>query len=141
LGGPDGVNVNNTSGTDLTTVTADLSAIDGSDDGAVDEVSVPTGSTIGRDGSAAVASGFGAQVRVVEGAPTDRIHVTGPTASDGVAVMGTSGPDAISVVPDGTSADVFGATPGVFLQLTGIEVTGLDLGAGADTLTGSNGLA
>ncbi len=141
LGGTDVVNVNDTTGTDLGTVTTDLSATGGVDDAAVDEVSVPTGSTIGRDGSAAVASGFGAQVRVVNGSPTDRIHVTGATANDAVGVMGTDGPDAVSVVPDGTNVDVVGATPGVFLQLTTVELLGVDLGAGADTFNAGNGLA
>ena len=141
LGGADVVSVGNTTDTDLATVTTDLSGSDGGDDAAIDQVVVPAGSNIGRDGSTAIANNFGAQVRVVNGAATDAIHVIGATASDAVSVAGTSGADAISVVPDGTNVDVFGATPGVFVQLTAVEQLGVGLGAGADTFTASNGLA
>ena len=142
LGGADVVDVGNTFGTDLKTVTTDLSAFDGSDDLAIDEVVVPAGleHRTGRR------CRHRQQLRC-PGAGDQRQHAaiasTSPERRRPTPSRSRARPDrtACSVTPDGTNVDVFGATPGVFVQLTTVELLGVGLGAGADTFTASNGLA
>ena len=141
LGGADTLTVGALLGTDLTTVESDLAASGGGDDGQVDEVLVPPGTTIGQDGPFATIDGLGAQVRVLAGAPTDRIHVNGPAAADTVTVTGSPDADTVTATANGTDVDVRGATPGVFVTLTSVETLAMNLGAGNDHFSASGGLA
>jgi Ca2+-binding RTX toxin-like protein len=140
-GGTDTVTVHDLAGTDLTTVDADLSALGGGDDGAVDEVVVPPGVPIGSDGTAATVGGLGAQVRVLNGGANDRIHVTGTTATDTVPIVGTSGADVVTATTDGSDAVVTGATPGVQVRLTSVPHLDISLGDGDDSFSASGNLA
>jgi Ca2+-binding RTX toxin-like protein len=141
LGGTDALTVDNLTGTDLTTVDADLAGFGGVDDGALDEVIVPPGVPIGQDSGAATVGGLGAQVRVHNGGATDRIHVTGATAADVVPLVGTAGPDVVNVTADGTDVAVFGATPGVHVELTSVETLVVFLGSGNDDFSATGNLA
>ncbi|MGZ4695175.1 MAG: calcium-binding protein, partial [Acidimicrobiales bacterium] len=141
LGGADVLTVGNLTGTDLTTITPDLAALGGGDDGQVDDVVVPAGTTIGQDGAAATATVPGAQVRVLDGSPTDRIHVTGTTTTDQVTLVGTTAADAVNATADGTDVAVFGATPGVHVELTTVPTLDIELGGGDDTFSATGNLA
>jgi Ca2+-binding RTX toxin-like protein len=141
LAGTDFLTVNDLAGSDLVEVRADLAAVGGGDDAAIDSVVVPPGLTVGQDGSAGTVEGLGAKVRVLNGSPTDRIHVTANTPADVVKVAGTAGADTVNAVADGTDVAVFGATPGAHLHLTGISRLDVDLGAGGDTFTATGNLA
>ncbi|HEY3484306.1 MAG TPA: hypothetical protein VGK49_02930, partial [Ilumatobacteraceae bacterium] len=90
FGGADVIGVRDLTGTDLRTVTANLSMFGGADDAVVDTVEVPAGVTIGRDGTTPVVNGLGAQVRVTGQWPLDQIHVDGPTTNDTVYIAGTN---------------------------------------------------
>jgi Ca2+-binding RTX toxin-like protein len=139
--GTDIVTVNDLTGTDLTTINTDLAAAGGGDDAAIDEVIVPPGFPISRDGSAAVVDGLGAQVRVVNGFGLDAIHVTGTAAVDTVPVVGTAEADSIQAIADGTDVVVQGATPGVLVRLTTIERLSVDLLGGDDMFSAAGNLA
>ena len=96
LGGADVLTVHNLTGTDLTTVNPDFSAVFGGvgDDAQPDEVAVPVGTTVEQDptdGAVTSVVGLGALVRVHNAAPTDRIHVTGTAPTDAVTILGTPG--------------------------------------------------
>jgi hypothetical protein len=133
LGGTDTVTATDLRSAGLNTVTTDLSGPAG-DDAATDEVAVPTGVTVGRDGSATVVDGLGAQLRVVNGGSGDRVHVTGTSAADErVTVAGTDGVDGITAVTDGTDVLVQGATPGVELRLTASDLLDVRLAGGDDS--------
>jgi Ca2+-binding RTX toxin-like protein len=139
--GTDTITVNDLATTDVAEVRADLAAVGGGDDGAIDSVVIPPGLTVSRDAQAATVEGLGAKVRVLNGAATDRIHVSANTTTDVVKVAGTAGADTVQVVADGTDVAVFGATPGVHVRLTGIAVADIDLGAGADSFSAVGNLA
>jgi Ca2+-binding RTX toxin-like protein len=141
LGGPDTLTVNDLAGTDMTEVRTDLAAVGGGDDGQIDEVIVAPGLVVGSDGPAAVVNGLGAQVRVLNGAALDRIHVTGGPAADVVYLAGTAGADTVNAVADGTEAAVFGATPGLHLRLTTVESLEVDLAGGDDSFSAVGNLA
>jgi Ca2+-binding RTX toxin-like protein len=140
-GGTDTLTAHDLSGTDMKTVNADLSAIGGGDDGAIDEVIVPAGVPIGQDAGAATVGGLGAQVRVVDGASNDRIHVTGTTGADEVPIVGTAGADVVSATVDGSDVVVSGATPGIHVRLTSVAKLDISLGAGNDSFSASGNLA
>jgi Ca2+-binding RTX toxin-like protein len=142
LGGADTVSATDLHGTGLSTVTADLSGFTG-DDAATDQIAVPTGVTVGRDGSAAVVDGLGAQLRVVNGGAGDLIHVTGTTSSgEQVTVAGTDAADDVTAYPNGNDVVVHGATPGVDLLLTAADRLAVSLAGGDDRYasTGAVGL-
>ncbi len=68
------------------------------------------------------------------------IDVNGGAGSDAVTYAGTSAADAISVAPNG--AAVATTAPGTSpVNTTAVENLGVDGLGGADTITGSNGLA
>ncbi|HUC33802.1 MAG TPA: calcium-binding protein, partial [Ilumatobacteraceae bacterium] len=139
--GSDIVLVQNLTGTDLTTFTPNMAGFAASDDAVVDTIEVPVGVTIGRDGTTPVVNGLGAQVRVANPFPLDEIHVTGPSTNDAVTIAGTDGPDTIQVAPAASDVYVDGATPGIFVRLTGIESTDVALAAGNDTFGAVGNLA
>jgi hypothetical protein len=56
-------------------------------------------------------------------------------------VKGTVGPDTVNAVADGTDVAVFGATPGVHVQLTGVPRLDVDLLGGADFFSATGNLA
>jgi Ca2+-binding RTX toxin-like protein len=140
-GGTDTVTVNDVTGTDLTTLNTNLAGSDGGDDTLIDEVIVPPGVVIGRDATAATVNGLGAQVRVVNGASNDRIHVTGVTGNDTVTIAGTDGVDAIAAFADGTDVAVFEATQSIHTRLTGIAHLNVELGDGDDTFSATGNVA
>ncbi len=140
-GSSDTVNVNDLTGTDLTTVIGDLAAFGGGDDGAVDTVLARPGSRIGADGGAATIDGGGAQVRVVNGTPIDGIRVDSVGGADVATLAGTAGPDVISATANGLEVRVDGATPGIAVNLAGIETLDVDLGAGTDQFVSTGNVA
>jgi Ca2+-binding RTX toxin-like protein len=131
LGGADIVNVSTVSATDLLDVNVDLAASLGGDDLAADTINVPSGLTISQDGAAATVTGFGANLRVVNGFDTDQIHVLG-SGTDMVHIAGTAGPDAVTAVADASDALITGSTPGLPVRLTGIATTDVNLAGGDD---------
>jgi len=141
LAGADVAQVHDLSGTDVSAVNANLAAFGGGDDGAVDELLVPPGLAIGRDGGAATVAGLGAAVRVVGGGAGDAIHVTGTAGVDVVPVVGTGGPDVVAAVSSGTDVIVDGATPGVFVRLTAVETVDVDLLGGEDQFASAGNVA
>jgi Ca2+-binding RTX toxin-like protein len=140
-GSIDNITIGNLSGTDVTEVRVDLAAFGGGDDGQADKVIVPPGVLVGRDGPAAVVTGLGAQVRVLNGSGLDSIHVTGATPADVVRLAGTVGVDTAHVVADGTDVVVADATPGVLLRLTTVELLDVELGDGDDVFTAVGNVA
>ncbi len=102
---------------------------------------VPHGLTVGQDAQGATVDGLGAKVRVLNGSPTDRIHVSGTTGADMVKVAGTAGADTVNVVADGTDVTVWGATAAMHLRLTTVALLDVDLGAGADSFSAVGNLA
>ena len=141
LGGTDTVTTSDLRGTGLGAVTADLAGPTG-DDAATDEVVVPTGVTVGRDGSAAVVDGLGAQLRVVNGGAGDRIHVVGTSApGEQVTVAGTDAADNVTTFTDGNDVVVQGATPGVDLRLTAADRLAVNLADGDDRYVSSGAAA
>ena len=170
LGGADTITVNDLTGTDLKTTAIDLAATGGGGDAQADTVitnatpgddHVTVGSS--KAGSVLV-SGLAAQVQVTGSeAANDRLNVNtlagADTITSGVGVSGpafisvdggigtdtatyegTSSADTIAIAPNGgavrTSAPA--TTPVDTTAVENLVVRGLD---GADTVTGSNGLA
>jgi Ca2+-binding RTX toxin-like protein len=162
LGGTDSVSAGDLHGTGVTTVTTDLAGPTG-DDASIDELAVPPGVVVGRDGDAAVVDGLGARFLVGNGGAGDRVHVVGTSApGEPVTVAGTSAADTVTAGSDGSDVLVQGATPGLEVRLTATDrlavlmgggddsyatlgsVSGLvaldvDGGAGADSLAGGTG--
>jgi len=141
LGGADVLTVSDLTGTDLTTLSTDLAGAGGLDDGSTDEVRVPAGSTVGRDGAAAVVDGLGAQVRVRNGSGADRIVVTGTAGVDQLQVDGTATADTVSAVANGTEVDLVGVAPGMQVAVNAVEQIGVDLGDGDDQFSTTGSLA
>ena len=140
-GGADTITVGNLTGTALALVRPDFAPAGGGDDLQPDRVMVAASTTIGQDGGEATVDGLGAQVRVLNGAATDSVNVVGTAGSDVVHIVGTPNADAVSVSPAGTDAIVSGATGGMHVRLTGIELTDIDLLGGDDQFTSVGGLA
>ncbi len=168
FGGADTVNVNDLTGTDVTSVDVDLAASGGGGDGAIDSVVV--NGTAGPDALAAFSTGGNvavsappATVTVSGGeAANDAVHVNGGTGNDvttvhgllvGLASLdvdgggdvdttqleGTKAADTIQILPNTTAAFVqLGSGTPVNSTAEGLTVVGL---SGADTITGSSGLA
>jgi Ca2+-binding RTX toxin-like protein len=126
LGGVDAVTLADLSGTELTQVTTDLAAADGTDDKAQDDVTVR--GTAGDD--VAVLAGAGATLNI-DGLPTT-VSVTGAAPSDVVTVAAGDGADVVEA--SGVSA----ASPRLVLD-GGAGDDVLIGGAGADTLLGRDG--
>jgi Ca2+-binding RTX toxin-like protein len=134
LGGTDVLRPSDVTGTDLTSLTADFALFGGGDDGALDRVRVPLGVSFGHDGQAATVDGLGAQVRVVNGAGADQIHVVGTgSIFDVQPVVATDGDDAVSVVANGPDVAVLGLTGPLMVNLSAVESLDVDLGEGADS--------
>jgi Ca2+-binding RTX toxin-like protein len=141
LAGVDQVLPGTVAGTDLTTINANFAAFGGVDDGQVDEVVVPPGLTIGNDGTAATVDGLGARIRVLGGALSDRVHVMGTISSDVQQFVGSGAADSFNATASGTDVAVVGATPGVHVLLTSVELLDVDLGGGNDTFSATGNLA
>ena len=141
FGSVDTIRVGNLTGTDVTEVRTDLAASLGGDDAEIDSIIVAPGLTIGQDAQSPTVDGLGAKVRVLNGSPTDRIHITGTAAADVVKVAGTTGADTVNVIADGTDVAVYGATAAMQLRLTTVELLDVDLGAGDDTSTVTGNVA
>ena len=144
VGGTDDVTVHDLSGTDVTRVTADLSATLGGDDGAADRVVAEA--TNGEDVASITGAGPNATVRGL----ATRVAVAGAGAGDRLTVRALAGDDVIdaSVMPAGTVTltldggagdDVLigGAGDDVLLGGAGDDV--LIGGPGADTIDGAPG--
>jgi Ca2+-binding RTX toxin-like protein len=127
LGGADNLTVNDLSGTDLTSVVADLAAGGGGDDAAADNVIV--NATSGEDVVSVSGTGPSAQV----GGLSALVSVSGAIAgNDRVTVNGLAGDD----VPDATGL----AADSALLTLDGGDGDDVLLGgAGNDTLLGGAG--
>jgi Ca2+-binding RTX toxin-like protein len=133
LGGTDTVTAADLGGTGLNTVTADLAGASG-DDAQTDEVAVPTGVVVGRDGTATVVDGLGARLRVVNGGSGDRVHVIGTSAPDErVTVAGTDAADHITALTSEGDVLVQGATSGLELRLSGADLLDVQPAGGDDS--------
>ena len=141
LAGADVITVNNLTGTDTTLVTTNLIGPANSDDTQPDEVIVPAGVVISGDATGGVVTGLGAQVHVTGGGVGDAIHVSGPGLTDTVTIAGTNGNDTVNATAAGPDAIIDGVTPGVFVRLTGIEATLVELTAGDDHFTSAGNIA
>ena len=169
LGGADTLTVNDLTGTDLTSVNADLSASGGGGDGAADTV-IANGTAnadhvhVGSVANNVLVTGLHTQVQVAGSeAANDHVQVntldgndvvstgigtSGPASvdinggagSDAVAYFGTSAADTISVAPNG--AAVATTAPGTStVNTTAVENLDVFGLGGDDHITGSNGLA
>jgi Ca2+-binding RTX toxin-like protein len=100
FGGPDTLNVADLAGTDLTEVRTDLALLGGGDDGQIDSVVVNGTAgddtvTVGADGTAVVAQGLAATVRITGANPTvDRLTVNGLAGDDTI----TATPEAEALI-------------------------------------------
>jgi Ca2+-binding RTX toxin-like protein len=145
LGGTDNLVVNDLSGTDVTSVVADLSASGGGDDGQPDNVI--TKATNGDDvvsvsgtGPSAAVSGLSARVSVSGAvAGSDRITVNALAGDDVVDASGLAANSALLTADGGDGDDVLigGAGPDTLLGGAGDDV--LIGGPGNDTLDGGPG--
>ncbi|HYU83782.1 MAG TPA: hypothetical protein VEK80_03165 [Kribbellaceae bacterium] len=135
FGGTDTVTAADLAGTGLNTVTADLAGASG-DDAQTDEVAVPAGVVVGRDGTATVVDGLGTRLRVVNGGSGDRVHVTGTSAPDErVTVAGTDAADDITALISDGDVLVQGATPGLEFRISGADLLDFKLAGGDDSYT------
>lgn len=141
LGGADIMTIGDLTGTDLSTLDIDLADSGGFDDGQVDEVRVPAPAVIGRDGDAAVATGFGAPTRVRNGSANDRLRVQGTAGTDLLQIDGSAAAETVTVGESASEVLVQGMTPGLAVSATAVEQLDIDLGGGDDRLTTSGNLA
>lgn len=141
LGGADIVTVDDLTGTDLSAFAVDLADSGGLDDGQIDEVRVPAPAVVGRAGDAALASGFGPQVRVRGGSANDRLRVQGSAGVDLLQIDGSAAAETVTVGESSSEVLVQGMTPGVAIVATAVEQLDIDLGAGDDHLSMSGNLA
>jgi hypothetical protein len=149
-GGSDNIVVNDLTGTGVTNVSIDLAAVAGTTNGDSLADTVTINGTPGPDlfkvaanGAAVEVSGGGALVHVTGGElANDRIIITG-VGGDTVNVNGTANPDTMQVIASPVAGYVraltgdFTIPPDVNGAVT-LSVNGL---AGADTITGGNGVA
>jgi Ca2+-binding RTX toxin-like protein len=148
LGGADTFTVGDLRGTELKLVNVELaSTLGGSTgDGAADTVTL--NGTPGKDTFVVSASG-GA---VVVDAPGTTVHVFGReadldhvlllgTGGDTVVVNGSSGPDVLTVSPNGSQVRVTGTGFTAPVDISGVPSLVVNGLGGNDTLTGGNGLA
>jgi Ca2+-binding RTX toxin-like protein len=140
LEGTDVVEVGDLRGTDVTEVVVDLAGSSGVDT-AVDEVRVPPGVSIGREGADAVVTGLGGAVRLRGGGPNDRVRVVGTPGDDFLDLRGSDATDAVTVQRSVDDVIVRGLTPVVFVVAAGVEDLAVDLAAGDDTFSTSGNLA
>jgi Ca2+-binding RTX toxin-like protein len=127
LGGTDDVTVNDLSGTDVTSVAADLAATGGGDDGAADNVIVNATS----DDDAVTISSVGSNVQVAGLTPFVSVSGAIP-GSDRVTVRGLAGDDVLD-------ASALAANSALLTEDGGDGDDVLLGGAGDDTLLGGAG--
>jgi Ca2+-binding RTX toxin-like protein len=168
LGGGDTIAVGDVSGTDLDSADVDLSAAGGGGDGQADTV-IATGSDgpdraeVGSSDGKVVVSGLSAQVSVAGGENGDHVDVatlggddtiasgvgfTGPATviaeggdgTDTATYDGSAGDDTIGIAADNGNAATFTSGPGLF-ETSAVESLNVSGQAGADTITGQNGIA
>ena len=145
LGGADNVVVNDLSGTDVTSVTADLAASGGGDDAAADNIIA--NATNGDDiasvrgtGPSAQVSGLAARISVSGAiAGSDRITVNALAGDDVVDATGLAADSALLTATGGAGDDVLlgGAGDDTLLGGAGDDV--LIGGPGNDTIDGAPG--
>jgi Ca2+-binding RTX toxin-like protein len=145
LGGADTLTVNDLSGTDVTSVSEDLNATGGGDDGAADNVI--TNAT--NDGDVVTVSGTGPSAQVnglpavvsVTGASTanDRLTVDALDGDDVVDASGLAADSALLTVDGGDGSDVLIGGAGADTLLGGAGDDVLIGGPGADILDGGTG--
>jgi len=78
---------------------------------------------------------------VINGAPTDRIQVTGGAGQDIASIPGTAGNDTVAVTANGTDVAVQGLSGVMFVNLTAVERLDVDLGDGGDSFSAVGNLA
>ncbi len=168
LGSPDTVNVHDLSGTGLTTANVDVSAFDGTSDGAADNVNVfgtdgPDNATVGGTGGVVKVTGLGETVNVSGADSTDgvgvdtlggddtitnsvltpgpaSVNIDGGADSDTSNYNGTAAADTIGVANNGTAVSTFTPTSGL-QNTTNVENLVVNGQAGDDTIQGQNGIA
>ena len=168
LGSADTVNVHNLSGTGLTTANVDVSAFDGTADGAADNVNVfgtdgADNATVGGTAGVVKVTGLGETVNVsgaesADGVGVDTlggddtitnsvltpgpgsINIDGGADSDTTNYNGTAAADTIGVANNGTAVATFTPTGGV-QNTTNVENLVVNGQAGDDTIQGQNGIA
>jgi Ca2+-binding RTX toxin-like protein len=144
LGGADNLVVNDLSGTDVTSVAADLAA-GGVEDGAADNVVV--NATSGDDAAIVSGAGSSAQVRnlpaVVSvsgaGPPTDRLTVNGRAGDDVLDATGVPANSVLLTLDGGDGDDVILGGGGNDTLLGGAGDDVLIGGPGSDTIDGGPG--
>ena len=150
LGGADNVVVNDLTGTDVVRVNVDLASPPGTDagDGQADSVVVvgspgPETVEVGADDGALVLEGLAAAVRVEHAELAfDRLAFVG-VGNDRVNVNGTKADDVMTIAPSPVAGAVRAVTD-TFpapVDVSGAAVVALNGLGGADTITGSNGIA
>jgi Ca2+-binding RTX toxin-like protein len=145
LGGTDNLVVNDLSGTDVTSVVADLAATGGGDDGQPDNVI--TNATNGDDvvsvagsGPSAAVGGLSARVSASGAvAGSDRITVNAQAGNDVVDASGLAADSALLSVDGGDGDDVLIGGAGADTLLGGAGDDVLIGGPGNDTLDGGPG--
>jgi Ca2+-binding RTX toxin-like protein len=168
LGSADTVNVHNLSGTGLTAANVDLSAFDGTGDGAADNVNVfgtdgADNATVGGTAGVVKVTGLGETVNVsgseaADGVGVDTlggndtiansvltpgpgaINIDGGADSDTTTYNGTSAADTIGIANNGTAVATFTPTGGL-QNTTNVENLVVNGQAGDDTIQGQNGIA
>ena len=168
LGSADTVNVHNLSGTGLTTANVDVSAFDGTSDGAADNVNVfgtdgADNATVGGTAGVVKVTGLGETVNVSGADSTDgvgvdtlggddtitnsvltpgpaSVNIDGGADSDTTNYNGTAAADTIGVANNGTAVATFTPTGGV-QNTTNVENLVVNGQAGDDTIQGQNGIA
>ncbi len=166
LGGADTVTVDDLKGTQLKTVDTDLTAFDGTTDGAEDHVVANATDkadsvTVGASGTKVAVNGLAAQVLVTTADASDNVDVEGLDGDDtivgGVTIPGTgtvnanggpgtdatvyngsAGDDTIGIARNGTQVAAF-TTTGALMDANTESLKVLGLG-GDDALRGQNGI-
>jgi Ca2+-binding RTX toxin-like protein len=145
LGGADNLVVNDLSGTDVTSVTADLAALGGGNDGAADNV--VANATNGDDVVTVAGAGPNAQVRGLSAqvsvsgavAGSDRVRVNALAGADVVDASALAAGSALLTLDGGDGDDVLIGGDGDDTLLGGAGDDVLIGGDGADTINGAPG--
>jgi Ca2+-binding RTX toxin-like protein len=139
LGGFDTVTENDLSGTDVTSVKADLGGGDNAADTAIVK-GTPANDRISASGD--VVTGIAATMHVTGGEQAnDRILVDALDGADTVDALGSDGNDVLAVAPAPILGQVRVTGTGLPVDTTATETLDVDGRGGDDSVTGSTGLA
>jgi Ca2+-binding RTX toxin-like protein len=142
MGAADAVTVRDVSGTALARLDIDLAGAAGPGDAAADIVTLEAVDVVDvfPEGSALLARGLGAEVRVTNGEPADRLLVNG-AAGTLMRVNGSEGADQIFVISDGGVPVVQLAGAAALAAPSGMTLLEVHGRGGNDTISAVGGLA